>query len=738
MKRLLLFLIIVGLSIPLRAMQEPGSLTGRVVSEGTRESIPSANVYFRGVHIGASTNAEGYYSIGHIPPGTYSIIVSAIGYTTIYDEISIEAGERKTITFSLRPTVYHLNQVTVTATRERSLISEVPATVDIISARDLRVNNVQNIGEALQRVPGVSIRNYGGFGDMKTISIRGSSSGQVLILLDGQRLNNAQSGEVDLSTIPLEGVERIEVVRGSASAIYGADAVGGVINIITKSGSVEDTRIIESGGSLLGGSFGSYGVSLNGSYTGNKVFTIASYKHLASDGNYEYSQQDGTPAKRENADYLSHEFFGKGTWKISEGLMSKSLSLSGTLFKSEAGNPGTTFQPNNSARKKNENQSFNVVYNQKLFNQFNSIRVQGYLHNGKFWYKDPDSYVPSDTYSNNTAGGGEVQSRTVFSTWNVLTAGYSYRYEDFTGTALETKPSRTTHSIYVQDELERQFAHGQLVKKIVAIPSIRWDDFSDFGAQWSPKFGLVLSSDYLTQLSIKGTVGKSFRAPTFNDLYWPQDSFTIGNPDLQPESATDFDIGLMMQDSRYGELALGLTYFTNDVEDLIIWQIGTSGLWSPFNIGKALIRGIEASASFNIWKDIARVSWNYTYLDPRNKSPRLNEYNKLLPYRPRHSNNVSLHLTGYGFHGIVNVTHMGERYITTANTVSLPSHEVIDCIVSYRIPLHFAAINATFEMKNIAGREYQVMDGFPMPGREVRFTVDVAFRHAFSSANQQH
>jgi outer membrane receptor for Fe3+-dicitrate len=294
MKRLFLFLIIVGLSIPLLAMQEPGSLTGRVVSEGTRESIPSANVYFRGVHIGASTNAEGYYSIDHIPPGTYSIIVSAIGYTTIYDEISIEAGERKTITFSLRPTVYHLNQVTVTATRERSLISEVPATVDIISARDLRVNNVQNIGEALQRVPGVSIRNYGGFGDMKTISIRGSSSGQVLILLDGQRLNNAQSGEVDLSTIPLEGVERIEVVRGSASAIYGADAVGGVINIITKSGSVEDTRIIESGGSLLGGSFGSYGVSLNGSYTGNKVFTIASYKHLASDGNYEYSQQDGT------------------------------------------------------------------------------------------------------------------------------------------------------------------------------------------------------------------------------------------------------------------------------------------------------------------------------------------------------------------------------------------------------------------------------------------------------------
>ncbi len=737
MKRIVLIIVLLTSGIPLSALQETGSLTGRVIMEGTRESIPSANVYFRGVHIGASTNAEGYYSIDRIPPGTYSIIVSAIGYTTLQDEITIVAGERKTKTFELRQTVYHLNQVTVTATRERSLISEVPATVDIISARDLSMNNVQNIGEALQRIPGVNIRNYGGFGDMKTISIRGSSSGQVLILLDGQRLNNAQSGEVDLSTIPLEGVERIEVIRGSASAIYGADAVGGVINIITKSGNIEDAFTIESGGSLLRGSFGSFGVSLNGGYTGNRIFTIASYKHLASKGNYEYSTPEGTRAYRENADYTSNEFFGKGTWNIKEGMMNKSLSLSGTLFTSEAGNPGTTFQPNTSARKKNENQSLNFVYNQKIINQFNSLRVQGYLHNGNFWYTDPDAFIPSDTYSNNTAGGGEIQSRTVFSTWNVFTAGYSYRYENFTGTALETKPSRTTHSVYIQDEIERNFAHGQILKKIVAIPSVRWDDFSDFGSQWSPKFGLVISSDYLTQLSIKGTIGKSFRAPTFNDLYWPQDSFTVGNPDLQPETATDFDVGFMMQDSRYGEIALGFTYFTNSIEDLIIWQIGASGLWSPFNIGEALIQGVEMSAAFNIWKNVARLSLNYTYLDPRNKSPRHNEYNKLLPYRPRHSSNISLHLTGYGLRGIIHFMHLGKRYITTANTVSLPAHEIVDFILSYRTPITFATIDATLELKNITGREYQIMDGFPMPGREIRFTIDIAFRHSLPFTNKQ-
>ncbi len=733
MKNIVLSIVLFVYCLPMYALQDQGSLTGRIISEGSRESIPSANVYFRGAHIGASTNAEGYYHIDRIPQGTYSIIVSAIGYSTIYDEIVINEGENKSKTFILRETVYHLNQVTVTATRERSLISEVPATVDIISARDLRVNNVQNISEALQRIPGVTIRNYGGFGDMKTVSIRGSSSGQVLILLDGQRLNNAQSGEVDLSTIPLEGVERIEVVRGSASAIYGADAVGGVINIITKSGDVTDRHTLNAGGSLLTGSFGSFGASLNGGYTGEKIFSLVSYKHLACSNSYKYTTPGGDRETRKNADYSSHEFFGKGTWKIREGMMSRSLSLSGTIFTSEAGNPGTTFQPNATARKKNENQSFNVVYDQKLFNQFNSIRIQGYLHNGDFWYSDPDAYVPSDTYSNNIARGGEIQNRTVFSTWNVLTSGYSFRYENFSGTALNNKPSRTTHSLYLQNEIERNFAHGQVIKKIVAMPSVRYDDFSDFGSQWSPKFGLVLSSDYYTQFSIKGNVGQSYRAPTFNDLYWPRDNFTVGNPELKPENSTDYDFGLMVQDSRLGELALGFTYFSNKIEDLIIWQMGASGLWSPFNIGKASISGMEMNAGFSLWKDVARVSWNYTYLNPRNKSPRLNEYNKILPYRSRHTHNASLHLTGYGLNGIVHVTHTGKRYSTTANTKSLPAHETLDFLLSYRIPFSFASVDATFELKNMTGSNYEIMEGFPMPGREVRISLNVAFWRSTST-----
>ncbi|HRU93217.1 MAG TPA: TonB-dependent receptor plug domain-containing protein, partial [Candidatus Marinimicrobia bacterium] len=195
------------------------------------------NVYLKNTSIGTATNDAGFYKIENIPLGQYQICVEMIGYEKPpVKYVKIIANQNLELNFELNVQVIDFQEsVTITATRGHNLITEVPSSVDVIKMEDLEVRNPQNLAEALQNLQGVYIKDYGGLGNTKTISLRGSSSEQVLVMLDGQRLNNPQTGQVDLALIETEGIERIEVVRGGNSALYGSDAVGGVINIITKS-----------------------------------------------------------------------------------------------------------------------------------------------------------------------------------------------------------------------------------------------------------------------------------------------------------------------------------------------------------------------------------------------------------------------------------------------------------------------------------------------------------------------
>ncbi|MBU1063409.1 TonB-dependent receptor, partial [bacterium] len=375
--------------------EDYGKVSGIVKCGPTDEPLIAVNVYLKNTHIGSATDENGNYCIQQIPPGKYEIIVKMIGFSQLQRKfIEVSKGKTLTMDFILHPqAITYNNGVTVTATRGHSLISEVPSSVNVIDKQELELKNPQNLAEALQNVPGVNIKDYGGLGNTKSISLRGSSDSQVLILLDGQRLNSPQSGSVDLNQISLEGIEKIEVVRGGNSALYGSDAIGGVINIISKKAD-PDKQGISSDFKFGLASFGTYTAEPSIRFNIKNSGITASYKYLSSKGDFSYTDNYGNPATRVNSDIISRDYYLGIIHEFGDPHYQRNLSLTYKQYNSVQGAPGTIEPYYYHARMWNRDNKISAVYTGKIFNLFHSLRLQSYYYDS--WYK----------YKNNETAGG--------------------------------------------------------------------------------------------------------------------------------------------------------------------------------------------------------------------------------------------------------------------------------------------------------------------------------------------
>ncbi len=318
-----------------------GEICGYVKAMNTGESLICANVVIEGTYLGAATDTRGFYCITKVPAGTFDVSATIVGYRSeTKKRIIVSTGGRTEVHFELIEEPIKMDKVTITATRGYNLVTDVPVSTSIISSAELQQRTAQNVGEALESTGGVYIKSYGDVSAMKTISIRGSTDSQVLVLVDGQRLNNSQNSSVDFNTIPVELVEKIEVVKGGHSALYGANAVGGVVNIITKS-AVHGKKF--SGD--LKTSFGSQGTqiySVNGSQELGKFGYFLTFKHLQSDGNYTYEDAAGTEQELKNNDSQADHLFLKLNYNYMDNT---SFSFSTQINRIEKGIHGTLSYP---------------------------------------------------------------------------------------------------------------------------------------------------------------------------------------------------------------------------------------------------------------------------------------------------------------------------------------------------------------------------------------------------------
>ena len=586
----------------------------------------------------------------------------------------------------------HLKEVVVTATKTEQDPQDLTQSVTVITADEIRKSGARTVAEAIERTTGVEVTDNGPLGAVIGVSIRGSSSTQVLVLLDGRRLNSPGTGGFDLSDlpIPLEKIDRIEIVRGPASALYGADALGGVVNIITKKPTGFESTITG-----VGGSHGLWTLGAdNAGRVGNFYYDL--YVNELRYGGYRINSdldQTTTGAK------LGYDF-------------SKDSSLEATFNYGEKaiGVPGSIEFPSPLAREWDRTLDSALTYKVRFSKELDAS-VSVYENRDKILYNDPNN--PPYSINISTSNGVDLQTNWLITYWNRLTLGVDAR-GDHLESIIAGEHSASLVAGYIQDEI----SFGQ---PFILILGGRYDDHSVYGGQFDPK----ASARYLiasTGTIFRASIGRAFSAPTLEDLYWAFDGFEQGNPNLKPETSVEYD-GSVEQSLGKGRM-IKFTVFDRHVKDLIVWEPDpTTFIYSPMNVDKARISGFEAEAKFTFFD---AITWgvNYTYMDPKDLVT-----GGHVPNVPEDMIKSYINIT---FPTKTNFYIEGryvQNYVQPAPTPNPSAHYgVVDAKILQ--PLTFGSYLKTdifVGIKNLTNRSYEVIAGYPMPPTEVYAGLTVRF-----------
>jgi len=609
--------------------------------------------------------------------------------------------------------VVEMPEVRVEAPR-RPAAASLPLATTVIERRAIESSGAMNLGQILRPVVGVRVATTGGLGSFTPISIRGSSNDQVLVLLDGRRLNAAQGGGVDLSDVPLDNIERIEIVRGGASAIHGADAIGGTINLVTRRVPIGS----EAGARIEYGSFDTRLLSAHLADGRGGTDWRLDGRFCRSDGT---SPIGGAAAVSDAADIRgdldSNWLSGRVAWQPE---WVSSLDLSANHESSDKGVPGSVEFTSGTARQSDEFSAAAVELTDLreggafLSGPSASSSARFFAQRRQRGFVDPDYPLGAvDDHHRNDSWGFSAEQHREFGGAGQMHAGLEGRRDELTSST-DGHHLRNSSAIWARQKVTLGSNDATEVT-----PALRYDMVEGFNGQLSPM--LMARHAVSGSVHVRGSVGSAFRPPSFDDLFLPPRASAAGNPDLKPEQSWNGDLGIGVTHASW---SFGVTGFLNRIEDLIQWQPGAAGVWRPDNVDGARIIGAEFEASGHL--PIAGTNRqldleaNYTWLDPRETGSASNTAGNVLIYRPQHKLNAQARLplgaiaidTQWGYTGLV--------YTTRANTKSLPGYVVGDVGLAWTVR---PAMTIEGRLLNVTDAEYQDIRDYPAPGREWRLAM---------------
>jgi len=603
------------------------------------------------------------------------------------------------------------NTVFLSLSRKIQPRSIMPTNVSVITSEQIIESGAPDVAGVLSSETGLIDGTYGTRGAMSNIMLRGSSSEQVLVMIDGRKVNDPAMGLVDLSTIPSENIERIEIIRGGASAIYGAGAFGGVVNIITKKPESEQPAL---DARISGGSLNEQNYQLDFDVKRELTSALISAGKTVAGG------------WRDNSGCDKHNFFMRLGF---DAKTAGNFDLSGSYFKSELGVPGlgvSLDQYDGSIEKLASSPDAAQDESKQYLRLEHSMAVgRDRLKTSLYASDDRKNYaIPSfffDTDYKSFTFGTEIQWDTRYG----ITAGaewYEEKHSQFDVIMGTTKfdRSRVNGALFLQQELR--------LGDLSFLPGLRADDNSAFDSVFSPRLTVSWQADERFKISANGA--KSWRAPTINELFWPREAFeffgtnyvTEGNDNLVPEEGITADVGAEYNHPLFKSR---VTAFLTNSSNLISWQ-ESSDLASatvttmPANIGKARQQGMEAEVSHEIISSVSH-SLNYTYLWAEDT---INH--KTLPYRPCNRINYQLTwLLAWKMKAQFNIQHVSSQ--ETGDTYAPIVAQLPDyTLAGIRISQNVAGIDAWLAVQNLLDARYQTRLEYPLPGRT--FSAGLAYK----------
>lgn len=573
------------------------------------------------------------------------------------------------------------DNVVVSASLDSEEREDVPASVTVIHAEEIAARQADTLSEAIATVPGMAVMQAGSPGQQTSLFTRGTDSEHTLLLWNGIPLNDPFFGGANWQLVPLDGAARVEVARGPFSALYGSNAMGGVVQVFT--------------GSRQGGTFTAEAGG-DGYYRGG-IAAGTDLGKLRLDVTGHLRKGDG---ELPNDFYDSEEMIARGLWTVRPGV---SVGLLARVNDSETGIPRVSGQPNLVGDIAWRERELAVPFAADL----GTWEVEAQLSQTRFdsAYRDPDDpfgFTASDTESEGLRGRAVATWRRSEDFW-VAFGSEAERLEATNvstfGTNLDAAHQRTW-AVFGQGSWGRGPVRLDL--------GLRRDDNDVYGSETSLRTGIVLEPG--AGLRLRASYGEAFRAPSLGELFFP----FSGNPDLQPESGESYEVGI---EREAGRLRLGLTGFENRQRNLIDYDFISN---RNENVDRARSRGIEGEAGLRA--GIFEARWSATWMETEDRATGLE-----LLRRPEWSS--ALLLTARPGDWVLNLEgrYVGERPDVdpaTFERTENPDYLRVDLAARWKA-LGWLAPYA--RVNNAAGEEYEEVLGYPAPGRTLIGGVAVEF-----------
>ncbi|MGZ5264084.1 MAG: TonB-dependent receptor [Kaistella sp.] len=586
------------------------------------------------------------------------------------------------LNFSAQTNEKEIDEVNIQGKFLNLPVKKVNENVTVITRDQLINSPAKSIEEVLAQFTGFDIRRRGGNGVQADISVRGSSFEQVLILVNGVRMSDSQTGHNSMN-IPFElaSVERIEIIKGPSARSFGQNAYAGVVNIITKPSDEENVTI-----SASGGDFETYSLGIGANFGSRKISNFIQVNSSASDG-YRYN----TDYKINNIFYQNEIALKNGNLKFQAGIQEKKFGANG-------------FYASPNAVDQYEETQASIV-SLGLNKNFNNFK----LHSNLYWRRGQDMYEyirnKPEIYRNMHIGnnvGAEVNG-TYHSGLGSTGLGVELRKEFLASNNLGHR-ERFVSQIF----LEHHFSFFQ--NKLNISPGISWAHYAEEGNFFYP--GLDVGYDFSEHHKIYGNIAKVNRIPTFTDLYYVSRT-EVGNSLLKPEHALSAELGYRFQKNNF----LGkISGFMRNSDDSIDWvKQNANDIWKAENIGQIDTKGIEVEISQNFNSVLKSYSVGYTFLDSKNRQP-LNLISRYVMENLKHQFVAKLETEFFKKFTNQLIYRYNER-------VSTGSYQTLDEKLSY----DFRNLNLYVLINNITNTDYTETFGIPMPKRwfHVGFTYKI-------------
>lgn len=730
------------------AMSQTGAIAGIVIDGDLRTPVSFVTVSVDGGARGTVSTEDGSFVVGNLTAGTHTLVLSRIGYASSpVLEVAVGADDTTEIREFLVQQPLISDEIVVSASRKSQTSLHAPATVSVVTQKLVEQRQIQTFDQAMDEVPGVVVSRSSG-SNVQSLSIRGASEtagggtgNRVLLLIDGRPALSPESGGALWNLVPLNSLERIEVVKGAYSSLFGSSAMGGVINAITRKPTYEPRTLVHL-------NYGFYAKPPPGiDYDNYAAFSTLQLSHSRRVGKFSYLFDIGrqhNDGHREKTEFTLYNIYGKVQYHFAPN---RSLQFSANFNKINNDTPATWLspsQPYEVAPYKLDDYQAKNEGSADLF--YSAVTNSNLKYSSRFYYyQNAQEFTFNDDPGNDSTNvntGKQFIDESSIDTWrigNVSQVDWTIGNKHYLITGIDVKLDKVValpdtvlygrhraleFGAFIQDEWE-------IVDELTLTAGIRYDYYEIINEHSeiniSPKIALVYQPS--NNIAIRGLYARAFRNPSIAERYI---KFEQGgglnfepNPDLVSEKlirSVELGTNFKISESFSADVAL----YYNKYEDLISF-IQVSAPLEPLtfkvvNLKEAVMQGAEVQLGYRINQWVT-LRGGYAYLDARDTSP--DRFNDNLAYKPKHTYSASGEFTFKQMNLFVHCRGRSKLDEVFIYPDSKPDGFVLfDSRFEYDFNSRYSAY---ISVNNIGNTQYEEVERYRMPGRSysVGFKLDL-------------